>query len=339
MKPTDFAYSLTNYLAKYLPGEVGASQNTIQSYRDTFSILLRYCALEKNIPTEKLTLQHLDKDLIQDFLNWLETDRNCSVSTRNQRLAGIHAFFKHLQLTQPQAIYQHQQILAIPVKKTLKKSIDYLTLDAVKNLLAMPDQTTKTGRRDVVLLSLMYESGARVQELADVTVADVRLHSPATVKLTGKGNKTRLVPLLEPMARILEQYVKEKKLNLPQCNEYPLFRNRGGNKLSRSGIAYILEKHFVEAKKEFPECFPNGISPHVMRHSKAMHLLQSGVNLIYIRDLLGHVSIQTTELYAKADGSAKRKALENAYGNVVSDELPEWQQNANLLEWLQSLGR
>lgn len=339
MKPTDFAYSLTSYLSKYLPGEVGASSNTIQSYRDTFSILIKYCASEKNIPVEKLTLHQLNRKLIEDFLNWLEEERKCSGSTRNQRLAAIHAFFKYLQLEQPHALYQYQQILAIPMKRVRKKSINYLTLDAIKNLLDMPDRNTKGGRRDLVVLSLIYDTGARVQEIADVRVADVRIHPPATVKLTGKGNKTRIVPLMEPMAKLIEQYLKDNRLYLPHCNEYPLFRNSEGNKLTRSGISYILKKYFSEAKELFPECFPDTISPHVLRHSKAMHLLQSGVNLIYIRDLLGHVNVQTTEIYAKADSSMKRKALKEAYTDVVSDELPEWQQNADLLEWLQNLGK
>jgi integrase/recombinase XerD len=165
MKPTDFAYSLTFYLSKYLPGEVGASKNTIQSYRDTFSLLIKFCAWVKNIPAEKLTINQLDRELINDFLNWLETERKCSISTRNQRLAAIHAFFKYLQLEQPHALYQYQQILAIPMKKAQKKSINYLTLDGIKNLLNMPDRDTKGGRRDLVLLSLIYDSGARVQEI------------------------------------------------------------------------------------------------------------------------------------------------------------------------------
>lgn len=339
MKPTDFAYSLTSYLSKYLPGEVGASSNTIQSYRDTFSILIKYCASEKKIAAERLTLQHLDMKLIGSFLNWLEVERKCSVSTRNQRLAAVHAFFKYLQLEQPHSLHQYQQILAIPKKKSQKKSINYLALDAIQNLLDMPDRNTKGGRRDLVLLSLIYDSGARVQEIADVRVADVRLQSPATVKLTGKGNRSRIVPLMEPMAKMIRQYLKENNLCLPHCNEYPLFRNRGGSKLTRSGIAYILKKYLTEAKKLFPECFPDKISPHILRHSKAMHLLQSGVNLVYIRDLLGHVSVQTTEIYARADSSMKRKALEKAYTDVVSENLPEWQQNADLLEWLQNLER
>ncbi|MBC8554246.1 MAG: tyrosine-type recombinase/integrase [Candidatus Brocadiales bacterium] len=338
MKPTDFAYSLSSYLAKYLPGEVGASSNTIKSYRDTFSILLKYCAWERSIKPEKLTLDQLDKALIEDFLLWIETERKCSVSTRNQRLAAIHAFYRYLQMEQPKALYQYQQILAVPMKIAPKKTICYLTLDAIKTLLDMPDKTTKKGRRNLVLLSLIYESGARVQEIADVRVADIRLHPPATVKLTGKGNKTRIVPLMAPVAKLIQQYLQDNKLNLVQCHEYPLFCNNSGNKLTRSGISYILKKYFKEVVKILPEYARVTISPHIIRHSKAMHLLQAGVNLVYIRDLLGHVSIQTTEIYARAENSMKRKALEKAYSDVVSDELPEWQQDAELLDWLRNLG-
>lgn len=338
MKPTDFAYSLSSYLSKYLPGEVGVSSNTIKSYRDTFSILLKYCAKEKGLPPEKLTLCQLDKALVEDFLLWIETKRNCCISTRNQRLAAIHAFYKYLQMEQPKALFQYQQILSVPMKTAPKKTIGYLTLDAIKALLDSPDKTTKNGRRNLVLLSLIYESGARVQEIADVRVADIRLQQPATIKLTGKGNKTRIVPLMAPVANLIQQYLHENKLNSPKCHEYPLFFNNRGNKLSRSGISYILKKYFKEIEVMFPEYSTMSISPHVIRHSKAMHLLQAGVNLVYIRDLLGHVSIQTTEIYARADNSMKRKALEKAYPNVVSDELPEWQQNTELLDWLKNLG-
>jgi site-specific recombinase XerD len=130
------------------------------------------------------------------------------------------------------------------MKKAHKKSINYLTLEAIKNLLNMPNRNTKGGRRDLVLLSLIYDTGARVQEIADVRVTDVRVHPPATVQLTGKGNKSRIVPLMEPMAKLIEQYLKDSKLHLPHCNEYPLFLNNEGNKLTRSGIAYILKKYF-----------------------------------------------------------------------------------------------
>ena len=143
MKPTDFAYFLTSYLAKHLPGIIGAGSNTIQSYRDTFSLLIKYCTLEKGIPAEKLTLDQLDKKLVEDFLGWIEKERKCSIATRNQRLAAIHSFFKYLQLEQPHALYQLQQVLAIPTKKMQKKSIQYMSLDAIKILLDMPDKEKK----------------------------------------------------------------------------------------------------------------------------------------------------------------------------------------------------
>ncbi len=339
MKPTDFAYYLTCYLGKYLPGVIGASSNTIQSYRDTFSLLLKFLSLGKSIPAEKLTLKRLDRAMIEGFLSWLENERNCTIATRNQRLAAIKSFYKYLQLEQPHTLYQLQDVLAIPVKKGSKRSLQYLSPNSVKKLLDMPNKETKRGRRDLVLLSLLYDSGARVQEIADVRVADVRLAPPATITLTGKGNKTRIVPLMVPMAVLIEQYLRDNGLNLTHCNEYPLFQNSSGEKLTRSGIAYILKKHFSEARKHFPGYFPEAISPHIMRHTKSMHLLQSGVELIFIRDLLGHASIQTTEVYARADSSMKRKALESAYVNTLSDVLPEWQQNTDLLEWLQNLGK
>ncbi|HZK85542.1 MAG TPA: site-specific integrase [Desulfosporosinus sp.] len=339
MKPTDFAYYLTDYLSKYLPNIAGLSMNTIMSYRDTFSLLLAFCNTKKKLPPEKITLTHINKELIEEYLGWLETDRRCAVSTRNVRLAAIHAFYKYLQIEYPDYIYQAQQILAIPVKRTKKNTIEYLSLDAMQLLLRMPDEATKEGRRDRVLLSLLYDSAARVQELADVKVSDVRIQSPSTVKLTGKGNKSRIVPLMKPMAILLEQYLMENQLISSQTGSYPLFCNRSKDKLTRAGMAYIVTKHFDLAKQRSPQLFPDKISPHGFRHSKSMHLLQSGVNLVYIRDFLGHVDIQTTELYAKIDGEMKRKALEKSNNMVVSEKLPEWQSNAGLMNWLKNLGK
>ena len=339
MKPTDFAYHLTTYLSKYLPSRIGISSNTILSYRDTFSLLLRFCSEEKAIAIEKITIETLQKDLIVEFLTWLETQRGCSVSTRNQRLAAIHAFFRYLQLEEPGHLFLCQQILVIPMKRSSSKSINYLTLDAVKAILNAPDTSCLMGRRDLVLLSLMYDTGSRVQEIADLTVADVRLDNPATVKVTGKGNKSRLVPLMTPTAKLLDQYMSEHNLKSIAHRSYPLFQNRSQTKLTRAGITYILKKYVEEARSLHPEIIPKVVSPHSFRHSKAMHLLQSGVNLVYIRDLLGHVSIKTTEVYARADNMMKRKALENAHQITSPSEIPTWQQNQELLKWLKDLGR
>lgn len=339
MKPTDFAYYLSDYLSKYLPCTAGLSMNTIMSYRDTFSLLLVFCNTKKKLPPEKITLNHLNKVLVEEYLGWLETDRKCTASTRNVRLAAIHAFYRYLQLEFPDYLYQAQQILALPVKRVKKNTIEYLSLDAMQILLRIPDETTKEGRRDRVLLSLLYDSAARVQELADIKVSDVRVQSPSTVKLTGKGNKSRIVPLLKPMAILLEQYLIENKLLSPHTGNYPLFSNRSKYKLTRAGIAYIVNKYNDIAKDLSLGLFPDKLSPHGFRHSKSMHLLQSGVNLVYIRDFLGHVDIQTTEVYARIDGEMKRKALEKSSSNIVSEKLPEWQSNPGLMNWLKNLGK
>ncbi len=339
MKPTNFAYHLTGYLSKYLPSRVGLSHNTILSYRDSFALLLRFCSEGKAMTIEKITLGTLQKNLIEEFLDWLETQRGSSVSTRNQRLAAIHAFYRYLQMEEPEQIYLCQQILAIPMKRTASKAIDYLTLDAMKAILEAPDTACLMGRRDLVLLSLMYDTGARVQEIADLTVADVRLENPATVKVTGKGNKSRLIPLMTPTAKLIEQYMSENNLKHAAMGSYPLFQNRSHTKLSRAGIAYILNKYVEESRLLHPENIPKVVSPHCFRHSKAMHLLQAGVNLVYIRDLLGHVSITTTEVYARADSLMKRNALENAYQTTTPSVMPVWQQNNDLLKWLKDLGR
>lgn len=339
MKPTDFAYYLTAFLSKYLPGTLGLSPNTIMSYRDSFHLLLEFYCGQKKRSADKLTLGDLNKQLIEDYLEWLEKTRHCKTSTRNVRLAAIHAFCRYLQMEFPDYIYSAQQILAIPIKKTRKPTVEHLTLDAMKYFLGRPDSKTMDGRRDLVLLSLMYDSGARVQEIADLKVCDVRATEPATVKLTGKGNKSRIVPLMKPMAQLLKQYLDENGWTAPYARDYPLFQNRSKSKLTREGIAYIVKKYAAEAIKTAPQLFPDKFSPHCFRHSKAIHLLQSGVNLIYIRDFLGHVDIQTTEIYARIDGEMKRKALEKSANHTVTDKLPEWQRNTGLMNWLKDLGK
>lgn len=339
MKPTDFAYHLANFLTKYLPGTMGLSPNTIMSYRDTFCLLLEFCRSNEKKPAEKITLNDLEKKLVEKYLEWIEKARNCMTSTRNVRLAAIHAFCRYLQMEFPDFIYQAQQILAIPVKRAKKPAVEYISLDAMKYLLERPDTNTKTGRRDLVMLSLLYDSGARVQELADLKVLDVRVTDPATVKLTGKGRKSRVVPLMRPMATLLEQYLEENDFTDPYARDYPLFQNRSKGKLTREGITYTVKRYAKEAINKAPELFPDKLSPHCFRHSKAVHLLQSGVNLIYIRDFLGHVDIQTTEIYARIDGEMKRKALEKSTNKTVLDRLPEWQKNSGLMTWLKKLGK
>lgn len=336
MKPTDFSYYLTSYLTKYLPDELGASTNTVASYRDTYMLFLIYLRDVHKIPVEKLCLKDITKTRVEAFLDWIEAKRNCSVQTRNVRLAAIHSFFKYLQYEIPDNLLEWQRILSIPVKKGEKGTLNYMTLDGIKLLLEMPDQNTASGRRDLALLSLMYDTAARVQEIIDLTPTMVRLEQPYVVKLIGKGQKARIVPLMESQLRILRQYMEERNLLDPHANQYPLFSNKRNEKLTRAGVGYILDKYIQMARERNPSLIPEKFSCHCLRHSKSMHMLQAGVNLVYIRDILGHCSIQTTEIYARADSKQKREAIEKAYTEVVPKEQPQWQTNRDLLDWLKN---
>lgn len=334
MKNDDFSYYLTSFLKKYLPGEKGVSENTILSYRDTFILFLNFLKDTKNISAENITLKIITKDTIVEFLDWIENQRQCSITTRNIRLAAIHSFFRYLQYQNPENLQEWQRILSIPVKKTEKKTINYLTLDGIKLLLEMPDQSLKSGQRNLAILSLMYDTAARVQEIIDLTPSSIRFDKPYTVKLIGKGKKARIVPLMEPTANILRKYMEANGLLKDYANEYPLFFNSRKEKLTRAGVNYILKKYSKMARDKAAALIPDQISCHSLRHSKAMHLLQAGVNLVYIRDILGHSSVQVTEVYARANSKQKREAIEKAYTDVSPEEKPQWQDNDNLLSWL-----
>lgn len=222
--------------------------NTVRSYRDAFSLLLLYCRDERQLPPYKLTLERIDRHLVEDFLQWLENCRGCSTSTRNNRLAAIHAFYTYLQYEAPHFLERCQEILSISYKKAQKKVMSYLTLDEIQVLLAQPSTNTTAGRRDLAMLSLLYDTGARVQELADLTFGDVRLSSPTVIRLTGKGGKARLVPIMAPTEKLLRAYLEEHDPSYSVHSGYPLFCNRDGRKLTRAGIAYILNKYVMQAQ-------------------------------------------------------------------------------------------
>ena len=212
MMEYNFSYYLSNFLGKYLPGVVGVSTNTVLSYRDTFVLYLRFMKTEKNIPAERMKLLSIDAKCFSEFLDWLEMQRHCSVTTRNVRLAAIHAFFRYLQYEAPECLNICQKVLAIPFKKTEQRTLNYFSLDGIKLLLNMPDTSTKSGRRDLALLSLMYDTGARVQEIADLTPQCIRFEKPATIRIHGKGNKTRIVPMMEAQVSLIKQYMLEQNL-------------------------------------------------------------------------------------------------------------------------------
>lgn len=340
---TDFAKYLTKFFTEYLVGERGASTHTIRSYSDTFTLVLTYMDKVRHIAADRLTLSHFYRETVLDFLDWLQKERKCANSTRNQRLAALHSFFKYMQYEDAKRLEQWQNILSIKVKKPEKRSsVNYLTVEGIKLLLEQIPVNTKEGRRNLAMLALLYDSGARVQELIDLSPVSLNLNKPCYVTLFGKGNKKRIVPLQNEQVKLLVSYMKEYHLDTPAYNQRPLFANNRGEKLTNSGVTYILNMYANIARILKPELIPDkNLSPHMFRHSKAMHLLQAGVNLIYIRDMMGHVSIQTTEIYARADSKQKREALKAAYVNVIPNQSNEgmWEKDSKLREWLKNFAK
>ncbi len=338
MKTSDFSSLLTHYLTHYLPVQRSLSSNTIRSYRDTFKLLLIFCRDVKKYNIARLTLSSLNKKCIEDFLLWLTNSRGASASTYNQRLCAIHAFFNYAMVEEPGLMEQCVQILNIPHKVAYTPPAQYLTPESLKLLLSMPDTSTRKGRRHLVLLTVLYDTAARVSELTDICMKDVRLEPPAVITLHGKGGKTRSVPLMKQTVTLLRDYLAENNVIPQRCPDMPLFWNSRRQKLTRSGVTFILQKYAEMARSVSPD-IPDRITPHVMRHTKAMNLVQADVNPIYIKDLLGHADISTTEIYARADSEAKRAALEKATANLELPTVLAWERDAELIEWLSSLGR
>jgi integrase/recombinase XerD len=332
---TDFAVFLRRFLTGHLAGLRGYSTNTIVSYRDAVKLLICYVRDERSTPPHKLTPELIDAAAITGFLDWLRASRHNSASTTNQRLAAIDSFFSWMQSQDPARMACCQDILAIPAKKHDRPAVAHLSVEQTRELLALPDRSTRNGRRDATLLATLYDTAARVQELADLTVRDIRLDGPAMAALTGKGRKTRHVPIDGNTTALLTAYLAERQLDSPGQDDHPVFFNQHRSKLSRGGIAWILRKYQAQAAD--PALANAHLSPHILRHSRAMHLYDSGVPLPYIRDILGHVDLSTTEIYARASTEAKRKALEAVYADVVTADLAEWNQDPELLNWLASL--
>ena len=335
MKKTDFTKALTSYFSTYLPATCGVSPNTCNSYRDAFKLLLLYFQEEKGVPANSIELRMLNRKLVSDFLDWLEVQRKVSVTTRNQRLAAMKAFAHFVQYRNPEYLENCTDIITMRPKKHEKPVIPFLTEEELKALLAQPDPSTRHGLRDLTLLSVLYDSGARVQEITDLKLKDIRLTNPAMVTLTGKGRKARQVPLMKDTCKLLDTYIRNFNLESEPLTS-PLFFNKKRQALSRYGVTYILKKYASQAELDGNA---KKISPHVLRHTKAMHLLRAGVNMIYIRDFLGHVDISTTEVYARIDAEMKRKVFEEKVPNFTPNTTMPWEEDEDLLQWLTQFGK
>lgn len=326
-----FSYYLTKFLSEYLPDQYGASLNTVQSYRDTMVQLLVFFRDCKHLKPEKLKYADFTPSVVEEFLHWLENERKISVRTRNQRLAALHSFFRYLQYRDPSGFDQCKAVLSVPYKKVPAIPMSYMSVEEVQHLFSMPDQHENAGIRDLTILVTLYETGARVQELIDMCPADIRFQKTVVAELHGKGNKTRIVPINSEAAAIIRGYIC--RCNRSNANE-PLFVNRDGKKLSRAGIQYIVDKYVSMAREKYPGLYKTRITNHSFRHSRAMHLLEADVNLIYIRDLLGHTSVVTTEIYAKTNPKIKEEQLRKHGAAVETPDRYSKEKKEDLIDWL-----
>lgn len=336
--PTAFSRNIEDYLSVYAPNTLGVSDNTISSYSYTFVKYLDYREKNDSISPDELELEDFTAESVEAFLDWLEQDCNCKTVTRNQRLSAIHAFCRYLCRKEVRLLNQWQQILSVKEKKhAVKKVVDYLTVDETSAILKAVNTEDTSGKRDELMLTLLYDTAGRVQEIADLRFGDITLLTKNTsmVRLTGKGSKTRNVPLSTRTYEMLVPYIESSN---GSAKDY-LFVNRTGKNLTRHGITYILKKYAAKAAETCPSIARKDISPHIMRHSKAVHMLQGGVDLSKIRDFLGHEHITTTEIYVHTVDTDLQVALATNKNNAEGLEIASWHKDPNIMERLRGFGK
>jgi integrase/recombinase XerD len=337
--PTNFARCVTRFLTSHLPGERNLSPHTIRSYSLALKTYIGYLDSSAGIKPERIMLKDITADSIKGFLASME-DSECIIcpNTHNQRLSALKSFVRYAILEDPVFLQDGQRILAIPSKRSSTHEIVYLEKEAMKALLAVPDQTSVRGRRDLAIMAMLYDTGARIQELIGLKVKDVRLVKPETATLLGKGRKMRTVPIMTETARIVESYMRDQGFpEQPACGDIHLFSSTNRSQFTRPGVTRILERHFAVAKAANPTIpFPKNIHPHAIRASRAIHLLESGVNIIVIRDFLGHTSVTTTQVYLRVNNKTKQDAITKAYP-PLTEAVPAWRENSDLMALLKEL--
>jgi len=322
---------IRRFLLEHLVAERNLARNTQASYRDTLTLLLPFAKERTKIPIDRLAIEDLSSDIIIQFLKHIETTRGCSGVTRNQRLGAIHSLAKFVGMRSPQHIAWCTAIRAVPFKKVTRAVMDYLEKPEVDALLAVPDRRTERGARDYAILLFLYNSGARADEVAQLTIGDLTLGTSAPcVRILGKGRKVRVCPLWKVTIQSLNSVIDSRS-----AAEHVFIGNRD-QPLTRYGIYKLVKSAVVEARLAEPSLLKKRISPHTLRHSTAVHLLRAGVDINTIRAWLGHVSVDTTNIYAEVDIDMKAKALSRC---DVSSTQPHrhWKSQPQLMEFLKGL--
>lgn len=330
---TDFVCLISKFLTDFLPLQRNYSKNTILSYRDALKLLIVFITEEKSIRLADFTMKRFDRDFIIEFLSWLR-DRGSGVSTANQRLAAIKTFAEYAGCQYIEYLAPLQMVRDIKSKKTASREITYLSVEQMGKLINQPDINTCAGLRHRAALTLLYDSGCRVQELCDLTIRDINTGNNPTLRLHGKGNKYRTVTISEKTTALVQAYISRQRA--AALADEPLILNRDNNKMSRAGINYIIKKYVTEIRK-IDQCFPENVHAHGFRHSKAMHMLASGINIVYIRDFLGHEDISTTMIYSRADNRLKNEAINKLAPKVTEDiDFKDWTKDLDLMSFLNS---
>lgn len=334
-KASTLALVLKGFFMDYLPRQRALSPLTLQSYRDSLKLLLQFSAGEKG-DSSQLAVEQLSVEKVAAFLQSLETGRKNRVSTRNVRLSAIHSFFRYLGGQCPEHLDQAQRILSLPFKRTGTREIEHLDFDEIQAVLQSVNTEARNGCRDLALLSLMFNTGARVSEVVGLQTGDLRLSAPCSVLLRGKGSKERTCPIWPETARLLQSLIEQH--DLPPSQSAPVFLNDRGARLTRFGVRLILSKYVGKAGRQRPSLKRKRLHPHSMRHSTALHLLRAGVDLSTIAHWLGHVSVNTTNKYIAIDLEAKRAALAKAKPLLKGGHgSAKWHQNQDLIAWLTAL--
>jgi len=325
------------FFLNFLVAQRGLSPNTIGAYRDCIKLFLNFATglLEK--PVDKLTIEDFQDKLVVAFLDDLETSRGNSTRTRNARLAALHALFRYIAGQQPEAMARCQQICTVPLKRTSHKTIEYLEDDEIRAVLNSVVPSSRNALRNYGLLLLLYNTGARAQEIVDLRIDKLRFEKPYQVKLLGKGRKERACPLWPETVQALQNYIERREPSATECPS--LFLNTNGKPITRFGLRYIIHQYADKAGEACASIKTKKISPHTVRHTTAMHLLQAGNDISVIKDWMGHADLSTTHGYVEIDMKMKRKALEACQppkAKTPAKSQPKWLK-PGILEWLDNL--
>jgi site-specific recombinase XerD len=331
MTGTAFPALLQRFFTDRLCTQMEASRHTIAGYRDTFRLLVRFASAQCGKPPTKLGIEDLDADMIGDFLVHVETTRGNGARSRNTRLAAIRSFFRYVAMTDPTWLLHCQRVLSMPGKRYVKRTVTFLDGSEIAALLAAPDRSTWAGRRDHILLLVALQTGLRASELTGLCCGDVVLGTGAHIRCLGKGRKERCTPLRRDTAKALQTWLKERHGDPDQ----PLFPSIRGDRLSRDALEHLVRKHCLTASRSCHSLTGKRVSPHTLRHSTAMELLQHGVDQSVIALWLGHESVETTQIYLHADMRLKEKAL----ASVTSPEAKpgRFRPDDQLLAYLEAL--